>query len=199
MAKTKFYAYWLLESGERGTSTNWPEVEAKVKGQKARYRSFSSLTEAEIWLKGGAKYVIKKKPKLQIGIYFDAGTGRGKGVEANVTNEKGEPLLPKLLPRPELTEFNTYRVKTKATNNYGELLACYYALKLAKKLKQKKVFGDSRLVINFWSKGLIKPLVAKATRDLVDEVGDLRDKFEKNGGQILHISGDFNPADLGFH
>jgi ribonuclease HI len=30
-------------------------------------------------------------------------------------------------------------------------------------------------------------------------VKNLREKFEKKGGVIQYISGDINPADLGFH
>ena len=35
--------------------------------------------------------------------------------------------------------------------------------------------------------------------DLAQKVAKLRWQFEKNGGIISHVSGDFNPADLGFH
>ena len=56
------------------------------------------------------------------------------------------------------------------------------------------------LVINYWSKGYIKKdNVAEDTYNLAMKVKTEREKFEKRGGQVSHISGDFNPADLGFH
>ncbi|MBI3638579.1 ribonuclease HI, partial [Candidatus Wolfebacteria bacterium] len=41
--------------------------------------------------------------------------------------------------------------------------------------------------------------VSAETSDLIDEVIFLRNKFEKNGGVMIHIPGAENPADLGFH
>jgi ribonuclease HI len=86
------------------------------------------------------------------------------------------------------------------TNNYGELLACKYALTIAMKKGVKKVFGDSKLVIDFWSLGFAKKSeLSVETQALVEEVSGLRDAFEDNGGELKRVSGDENPADLGFH
>ncbi|MCX6720137.1 MAG: ribonuclease HI, partial [Candidatus Staskawiczbacteria bacterium] len=63
----------------------------------------------------------------------------------------------------------------------------------------KKVFGDSKLVVEYWSKGHIKYEVGEETVNLAQEVKILRREFEKNGGKIFLISGGSNPADLGFH
>lgn len=41
--------------------------------------------------------------------------------------------------------------------------------------------------------------MAEDTYNLAMKVKTEREKFEKRGGQVSHISGDFNPADLGFH
>ncbi len=48
-----------------------------------RYKSFKSQSEAQNWLDNGAKYEDKNEIKANLpdGIYFDAGTGRGIGVE----------------------------------------------------------------------------------------------------------------------
>jgi ribonuclease HI len=71
---------------------------------------------------------------------------------------------------------------------------------IAQKNEHKNIFGDSGLVITYWSKGIIKrDAVAPETVALADEVTKLRSAFEKTGGTISHISGDDNPADLGFH
>ena len=37
------------------------------------------------------------------------------------------------------------------------------------------------------------------TVELIKKVKQAREEFEKNGGIIEYVSGDYNPADLGFH
>ena len=200
--KNNFYAY-LLSSGKSGILENWLEVETLVKGKSARYKGFETKSEAQEWLDQGAKYSAstktkKKKSKvLKKGIYFDAGTGRGKGTELKVTDEKGNNLLPKSRIN---TKHETHRLTNGETNNYGELLACKFALEIAKRKKVKNIFGDSKLVIDYWSLGHVKASnVSEETVELSMDTANLRDKFEKTGGRIEHVSGDINPADLGFH
>lgn len=208
MAKKKYYAY-LLKTGESRVVDNWKDTEKKVSGvYGARYKGFESKSEAEAWLASGAHYVKKlndkskkeKPEKLQAGIYFDAGTGRGDGVEISVTDEKGESLLHTVLSKKEINKFGKHLVGKDATNNYGELLACLYAMQAAMKSGYTKVFGDSKLVIDYWSKGFIKKdKVAEETVLLAEVVAGLRQEFEESGGVLDRISGDNNPADLGFH
>jgi ribonuclease HI len=142
-------------------------------------------------------------PKIESGIYFDAGTGRGEGVEVSVTDENGKNLLHKVVAKSKLNAFGKYNVahhRGEATNNYGELLGLRYALEVAKKEKVKKIFGDSRLVIDHWSRWHIKRKeLPAATVALADEVAKLRAAFEADGGTVSRISGGHNPADLGFH
>ena len=174
--KNKIYAYYLLDSQESGIFYTWNECQQKVKGKKARYKSFKSETEAQEWLKSGAEYEKKEKKNESLfleldkeGIYFDAGTGRGEGVEGR-------------------------------TNNFGELTGIFAALKYAKKNNIKVICGDSNLVIEFWSRGKYNSDgLEKDTIDLIKRVTSLRAEFEKNGGKVKKISGDVNPADLGFH
>lgn len=210
MAKTKkkYYAY-LLRGGASAVVDNWKDCEKKVSGvYGARYKGFVTKSEAEAWLAGGAKYevrsrkslVVSRPSKLKPGIYFDAGTGRGRGVEVSVTDERGSNLLHKVLSTKDINKFGKHAVGKKATNNYGELLACLYAMQIAMKSGIKKVFGDSKLVIDYWSKGFIKrDKVAEETVELAMAVAGLREEFEEEGGRVIHISGDNNPADLGFH
>ena len=193
------YAY-LLPGGKSGTVGSWAECEKKVKGVNgARYKGFKSLAKAKEWLAGGAKYEIKRKKKMPEGVYFDAGTGRGEGVEISVTDKDGKDLLDKIIHPGLLNKHGKHLLPKGKTNNYGELLACRYAISLANMLKEKKVMGDSRLVIDFWSKGMIKKEVDPKTRELAFEVAALRREFDGQGGKIILISGDDNPADLGFH
>lgn len=216
MAKTKFYAYLIPRKEKQGITDNWAECERQVKGvMGARYRSFASHSAAAEWLRGGAKYKSReftptpnggfeksaKRPPLGVGVYFDAGTGRGDGVEISVTDEKRKDLLGKVLAISKLNKFGKHLVvHAEATNNYGELLALKYALKYAMKVEEKSIFGDSKLVIDYWSKYQIKRRdVAARTVKLAEEVSELRERFEEGGGVVSRIPGGDNPADLGFH
>lgn len=202
MAK-KYYAYYLVENSENGILTEWKECELLVKGRKARYKSFTSRDEAQKWLDSGAEYEVKSKnaPKLEKdAVYFDAGTGRGIGVEVRVTDYKGTSLLPQILSGEKVSRHGNYLLKKGRTNNYGELVGIYIALKYAEKKGIKLICGDSRLVLDYWSKGIFnKDKLEEETVKLIEKVTDLRKKFEKNGGRAEHIPGDYNPADLGFH
>ncbi|MFA6336957.1 MAG: viroplasmin family protein [Candidatus Paceibacterota bacterium] len=197
MAKKKVYAY--LVNGRKGIAETWPECEAIVKGiAGAKFKGFESRIEAEKWLEAGADYG-KKHLTAEKGVYFDAGTGPGNGVEVSVTDEKGKSLLKKILPEKELNSKGRQYAPKGATNNYGELLACKYALQIAEKEGAKNIFGDSKLVIDYWSKWMVKKDVALETVKLAKEVSGLRSEFEKKGGRIMRVSGGSNPADLGFH
>jgi len=204
MAK-KYYAYLILRTGEKGIGENWKSVEPKVKGKEARYRGFKTRKEAEVWLKAGADYALKHVKKLKKGIYFDAGTGRGHGVEISVTDEKGENLLHKTIHPKKLNVHGKHLLLARPggkdfTNNYGELLALKHALQIALKDAVSNIFGDSKLVINYWSKGFMKEKdLPQETVGLIEAVKDLRETFELMGGKVKYISGDDNPADLGFH
>jgi ribonuclease HI len=196
MPKKKFYAYSV--DIEKGITESWPECQRVVSGiPGAKYKSFESRGEAERWLEAGANYRIKHIA-AESGIYFDAGTGGGNGVEINVTDARGNSLLWRILPERELSGKGHYQVKG-VTNNYGELLACKYALKIALDDGARKVFGDSALVLDFWSKGHVKKDMGGKTIELAEEVAKLRWRFEQTGGELLRISGGANPADLGFH
>jgi len=207
--KTKFYAYFVPgRAGGKpvtGVVDNWKDCERIVSGKfGARFKAFESRGEAEEWLARGANYEARpplSARKLEPGIYFDAGTGRGKGVEVSVTDEAGKNLLHKVVSKSELNQFGKHLVADRgATNNYGELLALRYALEIARKMKVKKIFGDSRLVIDYWSKWRMKRNeLPEETVELANDVAEQREAFESRGGTIERISGGHNPADLGFH
>jgi ribonuclease H-related protein len=198
MAKKKYYAYTVGK--EKGVVDNWTDCERIVSGVPgAKFKGFVMQEEAEKWLDAGADYSIKHIG-LEQGIYFDAGTGAGNGVEISVTDENGDSLLHKVMPDKEINDRGFYLITETVTNNYGELLACKYALQIATTESVQKIFGDSKLVIEYWSKGYLKKdTVAPKTIELADEVKSLRKKFEKMGGIMSLISGSSNPADLGFH
>lgn len=202
--KNNCFAYFLPDSGTSGVVESWDECNEIVKGKSgARYKGFKDTEEAKKWLSAGAKYENKEhiKKDLKKGIYFDAGTGRGRGVEISVTDETGKNLLHEVLSQDYINKYGKHWIfKEYATNNYGELLACKYALQVAMKKEIKSVFGDSLLVIDYWSRGRIKRNGnSEEAHSLSNEVFELRKRFESAGGNIQHVSGDINPADLGFH
>ena len=203
----KYYAYYIVDSQESNVLDTWKECETIVKGKNARYKSFKTIEEAHDWLNSGAAYTFKtdklksKKENLdKNALYFDAGTGRGIGVEVRVTDYKGESLLNKILPKEKISKHNNYLLKEGRTNNYGELVGMYLSLKYAIKKGIKNIYGDSKLVLDYWSKGICnEDKLDVDTVKLIGQVTILRSEFEADNGSVKHISGDYNPADLGFH
>lgn len=210
-SKNKYYAYFFESSSESGVLSSWAECSKKVKGTAARYKGFVLKSEAEKWIAGGAEYDKsgdgKKKKKdysnfvLKKGVYFDAGTGRGNGVEFKITDEKGKSLLSKIVRADKITEFDTYFLGKKFTNNFGELSGLFFALKYCLNSSgERLILGDSKLVLDYWSHGHFKrDKLPVATVDLIEKVVVLRREFEKVGGKLEFVSGDVNPSDLGFH
>ena len=169
MAKRKYYAY--LVNGKKGITDNWPECQEIVAGKNgAKFKSFESEAAAKAWLEAGADYKIKIVAAQEDGIYFDSGTGAGNGVEINVTDKTGKKLLHKILDKEKINEKGHHFADEGVTNNFGELLACKYALQIAIKDKIKKVFGDSKLVVEYWSKGHIKYEVGEETVNLAQVI-----------------------------
>ncbi len=208
--RNKVYAYYLLNTGEEGIVYDWTECQKIIKGKKVRYKSFKLEKDAEEWLVGGAKYESKEDKQEKIytllselerdAIYFDAGTGRGKGVEVRLTDYNGFPLLHKILDVSKINEFGNYYLAEGRTNNFGELVGIFAALKYAEKYGIKIICGDSNLIIEYWSKGRYNSEeLSPDTVELIKKVTLLRRKFERKNGIIKKISGDVNPADLGFH
>ena len=180
----------------------------KSKRKKARYKSFKSLLEAQEWLNSGANYEKKEKKDLtklyseleREAIYFDAGTGRGNGVEVRLTDFDGNSLLYKIMNEKNINEFGNYYVADTRTNNFGELVGIYTAFVYAKKYGTKIICGDSSLVIEYWTKGRYNSSNLESdTVELIKKTALMRNEFEKRGGTVKKISGDVNPADLGFH
>ncbi|AHH12876.1 Hypothetical protein BHO_0031100 [Borrelia hermsii YBT] len=192
----KYYACILNNKNEKFIFTSWEECKNKIIGQNNKIKSFKTREEAKNWLSRNGKADI-----YPTGIYFDSGTGRGKGVEIRVVNEKGISIINKIIDQSLINDYNNYYVKDfdGISNNYGELLGLYIALKIALQEDTKSIFGDSKLVIDYWSKGFYNKKLNKNTIKLIQDVTKLRHVFEEKGGQISLISGDNNIADLGFH
>lgn len=204
MAKKKYYAYLVPGKNIQGVTEEWKECEKRTKGVSgARYQSFGSESEARNWLREGAEYTARPKkpaPKLKSGVYFDAGTGRGDGVEVSVTDEKGKDLLDKIISNKKINKFGKLKLPQGSTNNFGELEGIHLALQYALEKRIKHIFGDSKLIIDYWSLGIAKEKdLPDETVRLIRKTTKLREEFESSGGSVERISGDYNPADLGFH
>lgn len=209
MAKNKFYAYYLKGSQEKGIVSSWDRCKSIVSGsQGAMYKGFKTKAEAETWLENpqyNRKTTTTAKENVPVtlpkGVYWDAGTGGGRGVEVRVTDEIGTPLLFTITPEQELTPQGNYLLNKGETNNYGELVGAYAALKIATKLGETLILGDSTLIITYWSKGRVnlKNITDTKTINLANTVTKLRREFEGAGGEVRYINGDHNPADLGYH
>lgn len=197
----KYYGCYFIKTQTFKIFDNWEECLNSKNSESCRCKSFKTYDEAKSWCENGGIYETKEniKNSLPDGIYFDAGTGRGIGVESKVSFKDGVSILPKFFPEENLNEFGNLFLGMEKTNNFGELKALDMALDIAFKENILKIFGDSSLVINYWSKGFIKSDIDCETISLAKSVTLKRIKFENIGGTIEHISGDFNPADLGFH
>ncbi len=202
--------YAWTAGDEEGIAASWPECEARVVGRKgARYRGFATRQDARAWLDAGARYedrgAKKARDRMDLpedAVFFDAGTGRGNGTEANVTDRDGTPLAHLEAPEHVLTPFGTIQLSPGRTNNFGELLGCYYALKIARRLGVRRVLGDSALVLDYWSKDHLSAEKRANDPDLVRLAAMTareRIAFEAGGGALSHVPGGQNPADLGFH
>jgi len=119
--KKKFYAYKV--AGASGVLTSWNECEGLVSGRNAHYRGFATMAEARAWLDAGARYEKKAVKKAEErrdlpddAVFFDSGTGRGKGTEVNVTDRNGVPLTHLVVQEKELTPFGTVCVSGKTNN-----------------------------------------------------------------------------------
>ncbi|VWL85865.1 RNase H1/viroplasmin domain-containing protein [Oceanivirga miroungae] len=193
------YALYLIDENKKYIFDNWLECSNNIKGKKARYKKFKNEMEAKKWLDEGANYETYTKLDSDA-IYFDAGTGRGIGVEVRVTNHLGASILNEIMPKEKINEFGNYLLAPNRTNNFGELCGLFIALKYAKKYKVKKIYGDSELVIKYWSKRIYNEKnLEKDTIKLIIQVSDMYSEFIQNGGELKKISGDINPSDLGFH
>lgn len=161
---------------------------------------------------------------LQSPIYTDGAffPDTGEYAWGTVTDDLGNDLLAghlQLLKDMDIKKVNTPKgerhvIMAKFTdvkknqNNGAELLALVAGLRIAlANPRVTVVSSDSDLLVKWWSVGHIKPTTAAkmdpTKKQYINELTSLRANFESSGpkGQkrLLHIPGDKNPADLGFH
>jgi hypothetical protein len=195
---------------EEGVTASWDECERIVRGRRARYRGFASRAEALAWLEAGAIYedrALEKREALEAyppdSVFFDSGTGPGRGTEIRLSDRDGVPLVHlsdydegMLVPEGNIV------IGRLRTNNYGELLACLLAIQAATRLGSRHVLGDSRLVVEYWSLGRVSRAKRATDPDLAAlarRTAAARRRFESLGGSVGLVPGRLNPADLGYH
>ena len=198
-----FYAYFLEEEQISDIVDSWAKCQQLTKGKNARFKKFENIEDAQAWLNSGALYTPRVKDTstlIKDAIYFDSGTGRKGIAEVKVCDVFGDSLLPFIMSDSKINSYGNYYLSKDRTNNFGELTGLFIALKYALKYNIKTICGDSKIVIEYWSKGRYsEDKLDKDTIELIKKVSELRKEFEKKDGEILHISGDINPADIGFH
>lgn len=203
-----FYCVVFTKENTYQIFNNWKFVKNRIVGIPVKHKKFNDKISAELWGKQILEKLNRKKTRTlsttdKDVIYCDSGTGGGKGVQIRVTNWKRESILnlqfsSRHINKKGNIELNQFIEIEDPTNNLGELMALHAALKIALKTGCKKIASDSKLVIESWSRGVID-ITKEFTRNQVEKVVELREEFERNGGEIFKISGDINPADLGYH
>lgn len=165
------------------------------------------------------------KQKNIINIYVDSGQNKhtNKTSWCCVTDEFGNDIIGKY--KYLLEEFRIeqkslpvgsryvgivdFDTTNSMKNNSGELLAMVIGLRIAiNKITNNKydkvvLYSDSNLMVMWWSLNKINSSTRSKMEyiklKLIEECYNLRCKFETMGGEVLWISGDKNPADLGYH
>lgn len=209
--KVKLYA--VVNGFESKIFDNWDDCSNFVKGKSGvKYKKFASEQEAKSWI---AENITTKTTFTEVAekindpsvIYFDAGTGRGIGVEVRVTDSLGNSLINKIASNSSfidlcnrygfiVNDFGNVQLPKSFTNNYGEALGCILAYKIANLMPEvKTILGDSELVIKYWSNGVIK-VKNESTVKMLKFLTDLRAGSEL---ELKWIPGSANMADLGFH
>ena len=129
--------YAVVNGFESRLFDNWDDCSNFVKGKSGvKYKKFASEQEANAWImenlsvKTSFEEVAEKVYDPSI-IYFDAGTGRGIGVEVRVTDSLGNSLINKIASNSSfidlcnrygfiVNDFGNVQLPKNFTNNYGE-------------------------------------------------------------------------------
>ncbi len=153
--KEKYYVVW--QGRETGIFTTWSECEAQVKGAPgARYKSFSTLAEAQAALEEGAP---ERKPAQSAPLKkTDAGERTSGTSKAKPYPDIREALAVDAAcsGNPGAMEYRGVHLPSgkqifhfgpvRGTNNIGEFLAIVHALALLEKQGRQgmTIFSDSR-------------------------------------------------------
>lgn len=89
-------------------------------------------------------------------------------------------------------------------NNGAELLATIAGMRIVLHLRNKikHIYCDSKLIVDFWSNRLKEESASKMDPlkvEYINELISLKRRINRIDCELTKISGDDNPADLGFH
>lgn len=219
--------YYAVKVGRNiGIYRTWNECKINVDGIKgAKYKKFDNESEAVEFINGTTITQISTLPTFDTSrvIYVDGAFNNFTKPYAygSVVDHFSRDLLgtyASLLPDMELAEVDLpvgrrVIIKVKFSgisiqqNNGAELLATVAGMRIALYLivngyPIQYIFSDSSLIIDHWSNRIktetasnIDPIKLKFVNELIE----LKKKFERAGGSLYKISGDSNPSDLGWH
>ncbi len=207
--KQKFYVVW--QGKQTGVFDTWAEAEEQIKGvEKAQYKSYETLKEAENAFKGNYWQAVQKGQK--------GGTGTQQKSSALV----GKPNMNSIsvdaacAGNPGVLEYQGVETATKkllfamgpfpvGTVNIGEFLAIVHALALLKKHNSDlPLYSDSRTAISWVKNKAIKTTLERNAK--TEELFELTDRavlWLKNNQyttKVLKWETEFwgeNPADFG--
>lgn len=153
MAKQKFYVVW--QGNVPGVYSSWAECKAQVSGyENARYKSFNSLSEAEMAFNDNPwKHIGKNKKPAKQNIPSSAGIVQDSlAVDAACSGNPGKMEYRGVFVKDNVEIFHMGPLEN-GTNNIGEFLGIVHALAF---LKQKginiPIYSDSVNAIKWVAK-----------------------------------------------
>jgi len=211
--------YSVYQGRVPGVYKTWTECKEQTDGfSGASFKKFSTREDADKSFNGQVAESVSEKREDEFCIYVDGAHNKVTRDEAwgSVVDQNGKDLIEpykhllddmvlttKNLPVGTRTliiaKFND--VSTQQING-AELLSLIAGIRIAQEIKCLTVCSDSKLMTDYWSKRLkpeSKLKMDPLKSNWVEYLIKIRQNFEKIGGKIEKISGDDNPADLGFH
>jgi len=189
------------------------EAEAYMKGEQPREAEVIDAPIQQSSTSSEPEPEPEAQPSPNQTIYVDGGQNKltQKVAWGHVVDENGRDLLCSHLDLLEDMTLQTAPISggtlvivadfagVNQQNNGAELMAMVAGLRIALETGASQLCSDSDLLVTYWSRGHCNDLGDSRKVALIKECASLRRKFEKAGGKIVKISGDRNPADLGFH
>lgn len=217
-------SFYAVKRGKNvGVYNTWTECKQQVDGFSGPvFKKFDSYEEALQFITNTPSTSIPTFDLNRV-LYVDGGCNNFTKPYAygSVVTHLGEDVIPRfagLLSDMELVPIQLpiglrtlikidFKDVTSQQNNGAELLAAVAGLRIAIYLSTNGyqinyVFSDSKLITDFWSKRIKEETASKmdpVKLKYVKELIELRVQYERLGGSLYKISGDSNPADLGFH
>jgi len=189
--KKKYYVVW--EGNETGIFDNWTDCQLQIKGYPgARYKSFSTLNEAEVAFGGNASDFIKKggrKAPTPSTILKDHPDIVWNSIAVDAACS-GNPGIMEYRGVDTKTGYEFFRQGPfqRGTNNVGEFLALVHALAYLKKEGKNEllIYSDSRTAMSWVRNKRVKTTLTKTAQnailfDLIDRgVSWLKNNTYKN-------------------